>query len=128
MGPRIGHGTTSSLSAVNLLCDQERRARGIPQQQRRVAKKQGELLPLWSLEGLFVHYSKEKALLVYAEALAATEYLVARRGREALVKILRMLGGDETMNEALKTVVGLDYQQFQTAWEADLMRFRPSAY
>ena len=94
-----------------------------PYPRLRVAKKQGELLPLWSLEGLFVHYSKEKALLVYAEALAATEYLVARRGREALVKILRMLGGDETMNEALKTVVGLDYQQFQTAWEADLMRF-----
>ena len=31
------------------------------------------------------------------------------------------------MNEALKAVVGLDYQEFQTAWEADLKRFRPSA-
>jgi hypothetical protein len=27
------------------------------------------------------------------------------------------------MNDALKKVVGLDYQEFQTAWEADLERY-----
>ena len=94
----------------------------------RVVQAEGNLLPLWSLEGLFVNYSKEKARLVYAESLAATEYLELRRGRESLRKILRILGGSHTMNEALKEVVGLDYQEFQTAWEADLKRFRPSAH
>ena len=98
-----------------------------PYPRLRVAQAEGNLLPLWSLEGLFVNYSKEKARLVYAEALAATEYLKLRRGRGSLRKILRILGGSHTMNEALKAVVGLDYQEFQTAWEADLKRFRPSA-
>ncbi|TDI38147.1 MAG: tetratricopeptide repeat protein [Acidobacteria bacterium] len=94
----------------------------------RVAQAEGNLLPLWSLEGLFVNYSKEKARLVYAEALAATEYLELRRGRESLRKILMILGSSHTMNEALKAVVGLDYQEFQTAWEADLKRFHPSTH
>jgi hypothetical protein len=29
------------------------------------------------------------------------------------------------MNDALKKVIGLDYQELQTAWEADLERYRP---
>ena len=99
-----------------------------PYPRLRAAQAEGNLLPLWSLEGPFVNYSKEKARLVYAEALAATEYLELRRGRESLRKILRILGGSHTMNEALKTVIGLDYQEFQMAWEADLKRFRPRAH
>ena len=99
-----------------------------PYPRLRMAQAEGNLLPRWSLEGLFVNYSKEKARLVYAEALAATEYLELRRRRESLRKILRLLGGSHTMNEALKTVIGLDYQEFQMAWEADLKRFRPSAH
>ncbi len=91
----------------------------------RAARAESRILPLWSLEGPIVNYSKDKAVLVYAEGLAATEYVTARRGRDALVKILRLLARKQTMNEALKTVVGLDYQEFQTAWEADLERYRP---
>jgi tetratricopeptide (TPR) repeat protein len=87
------------------------------------ARAEGSLLPLWSLEGPLLNYSKEKALLAYAEALAATEYLAARRGRPALIRILHLLGERQTMNDALKKVVGLDYQEFQTAWEADLGRY-----
>ena len=91
----------------------------------RAARAESRILPLWSLEGPIVNYSKDKAVLAYAEGLAATEYVTARRGRDALVKILRLLTRGQTMNEALKTVVGLDYQEFQTAWEADLERYRP---
>jgi len=93
----------------------------------RAAQAESKILPLWSLEGPVVNYSKDKAILVYAEGLAATEYITARRGRDALVKILRLLARKQTMNEALKTVIGLDYQEFQTAWEADLERYRPPA-
>ena len=89
------------------------------------ASAQGEVLPLWSLEGPLLNYSKEKALLAYAEALAATEYLEARKGRTALLHILELLGERYTMNDALKKVIGLDYQELQTAWEADLERYRP---
>jgi tetratricopeptide (TPR) repeat protein len=89
------------------------------------AAAQGEVLPLWSLEGPLLNYSKEKALLAYSEALAATEYLEARKGRKALLHILELLGERHTMNDALKKVIGLDYQELQTAWEADLERYRP---
>ena len=73
-----------------------------------------------------LNYSKDKALLVYAQSLSATEYVTARKGRLALVKILAMLAQRQTMNDALKKIVGLDYQEFQAAWEADLTRYRPA--
>lgn len=91
----------------------------------RTARTESKILPLWSLEGPIVNYSKDKALLAYAEGLAATDYITARRGKDAIVKILRLLARGHPMGEALKTVVGLDYQEFQLAWEADLDRFRP---
>lgn len=102
-------------------------ARVDPYPTLRDARSRGRLLPLWSLEGPLVSYSREKAHLVYAEALAATDYIAARRGKDALLEILQLLSRRETMNEALKSVVGLDYQEFQTAWEADLDRYRPPA-
>ena len=91
----------------------------------RAARAESKILPLWSLEGPIVNYPKDKALLAYAEGLAATDYITARRGPDAIAKILRLLARGQTMGEALKTVIGLDYQEFQTAWEADLDRFRP---
>jgi tetratricopeptide (TPR) repeat protein len=97
--------------------------RSDPYPRVKAALAEGNLLPLWSLEGPLLDYSKEKALLAYAEALAATEYLAARKGRSSLIRILHLLGERKTMNDALKAVVGLDYQEFQTAWEADLGRY-----
>jgi tetratricopeptide (TPR) repeat protein len=97
--------------------------RSDPYPRVKAALAEGSLLPLWSLEGPLLDYSKEKALLAYAEAHAATEYLAARRGRSSLIRILHLLGERQTMNDALKEVVGLDYQEFQTAWEADLGRY-----
>lgn len=97
--------------------------RSDPYPRVKAALAEGSLLPLWSLEGPLLNYSKEKALLAYAEALAATEYLAARRGRSALIRILHLLGERQTMNDALRSIVGLDYQEFQTAWEADLGRY-----
>lgn len=98
-----------------------------PYPKLREAKASGRLLPLWSLEGSLLHYSKDKARLAYAESAAAVEYLEARRGREGIVRILKLLGEQQTMNDVLKRVVGLDYQELQTAWEADLTRYRPPA-
>jgi Tfp pilus assembly protein PilF len=98
-----------------------------PYPRLREAQARGALLPLWSLEGPLLNYSKEKALLVYAQSLSATQYVTARKGRSALVKILGMLAQRQTMNDALKKVVGLDYQEFQVAWEADLTRYRPTS-
>jgi tetratricopeptide (TPR) repeat protein len=88
----------------------------------REARDTGTIMPLWSLEGSLMHYSKDQARLAYMESLAATQYVVKRRNRRALTQILDTLADRKTMNEALKKVVGLDYQEFQTAWEADLDR------
>ena len=87
------------------------------------ARDNGLLLPLWSLEGTILHYTKDKVRLAYLESLAATHYIVARRNRSALVQILNQLAEQKTMNDTLRKVVGLDYQEFQTAWEADLDRY-----
>lgn len=88
------------------------------------AQSDGKLLPLWTLEGSLTHYSKEEALLVYSEALAATEYVAVRRGREAHTQLLRLLAQGRKMDDALKQVIGLDYHEFQAAWEADLHRYQ----
>ncbi|HEX9724666.1 MAG TPA: tetratricopeptide repeat protein [Vicinamibacteria bacterium] len=90
------------------------------------AKESNALLPLWSLEGPLLSYSTDKARLVYLESLAATQYLVDRKGTEALHQILDLLARRYTMNDALNKVIGLDYQELQIAWEADLTRYRPS--
>ena len=97
-----------------------------PYPRLRDAQARGTLLPLWSLEGPLLNYSKDKALLAYAQSLSATEYVTARKGRSALIRILEMLAQRQTMNDALKKIVGLDYQEFQAAWEADLARYRPA--
>ena len=89
----------------------------------RKARDNGLLLPLWSLEGSILHYTKDKVRLAYLESLAAIHYIVARRNRNALVQILNRLAEQKTMNDTLRKVVGLDYQEFQTAWEADLDRY-----
>lgn len=99
-----------------------------PYPRLRAAQADGTLLPLWTLEGPLTGYSKDKARLAYAQALSATEYLAARRGRDALARILRLLAERKSMNEALKQVIGLDYQEFQTAWEADLGRYESSGH
>jgi tetratricopeptide (TPR) repeat protein len=87
------------------------------------ARADGSLMPLWTLEGPLLNESRDKALLAYAQALSATEYLAARKGHAALLQILRLLSERYTMGDALKRVVGLDYREFQTAWEADLDRY-----
>ncbi len=86
------------------------------------AKEAGGLLPLWSLEGPLLSYSTEQARLAYYESLAATQYLVKRKGRDSLIRIMDLLARRYTMNDALNKVIGLDYQELQTAWEADLGR------
>lgn len=90
----------------------------------RHAREEGRLFPIWSLEGQLLGYSREDARIAYLQALAVTQYLVERRGREGLNRILSLLAARQTMNDALKNVIGLDYQELQTAWEADLDRPR----
>ena len=90
------------------------------------AKESGRILPLWSLEGPLLNYSTEQARLAYYQSLAATQYLVKRRGKDSLNRIMDLLARRYTMNDALNKVIGLDYQELQTAWEADLGRYRPA--
>jgi tetratricopeptide (TPR) repeat protein len=99
--------------------------RSDPYPRLKAARADGSLLPLWSLEGPLINDSKDKALLAYAQALSATEYLAARKGHAALLQILKLLSERHTMGDALQRVVGLDYRDFQTAWEADLERASP---
>lgn len=99
--------------------------RSDPYPRLRAARADGSLMPLWILEGPLLNDSKDKALLAYAEALSATEYLIARKGQAALLQLLRLLADGYAMGDALKRVVGLDYREFQTAWQADFDRYSP---
>lgn len=91
------------------------------------AKESDALMPLWSLEGPLLDYPTEKARLAYLEAFAATQYLVDRKGQDALSRLLDLLARRYTMDDALNMVIGLDYQELQIAWEADLDRYHVAA-
>lgn len=84
------------------------------------------LPPLWSLEGPFLNLSVEQARLAYLTSLAATRYLIDRKGQRVITDILAVLANTKGMNEALSKVLGLDYQELQTVYEKDLDRYRPS--
>jgi len=92
----------------------------------REARDNQSLLPLWSLEGPFLNLSPEQARIAYLTSVAATNYLVERKGNQALTEILDLLSQMKTMDEALTRVIGLDYQELETVWEADLDRYRPA--
>jgi hypothetical protein len=84
-----------------------------PYPRLRDAQARGALLPLWSLEGPLLNYSKDKTLLVYAQSLSATEYVTARQGRLALVKILAMLAQRQTMKTRSRRSLGSTIRRFR---------------
>ena len=92
----------------------------------REARDRKSLPPLWSLEGPFLNLGVEEARLAYLTSLAATKYLVERKGQRVLTDILIELGGTRSMNEALQRTIGLDYQALETVYEKDLDRYRPA--
>jgi tetratricopeptide (TPR) repeat protein len=76
-------------------------------------------IPLRELEGSFMRFDSSRAGLAYAESLAAVEMLRDRYGAFQLPELLRALGRGRTMEEALREVLRMGYEDL----EADLARF-----
>ena len=79
---------------------------------------QSRQVPLRELEGSFMRFDSSRAGLAYAESLAAVEVLRERYGAFQLPELLRALGRGRTMEEALREVLRINYEDL----EADLAR------
>lgn len=80
---------------------------------------QSRQVPLRELEGSFMRFDSSRAGLAYAESLAAVETLRERYGAFQLPELLRALGRGRTMEEALREVLRMSYEDL----EADLARY-----
>jgi tetratricopeptide (TPR) repeat protein len=73
----------------------------------------GNQVPLNQLEGLFSSYSKQEAIVAYAESLAATEYIRNQYGMSDLARILARLGQGDSVETALRTSIHIGYAQLE---------------
>lgn len=80
---------------------------------------QSRQVPLRELEGSFMRFDSSRAGLAYAESLAAVGMLRDRYGAFQLPELLRSLGRGRTMEEALREVLRMSYEDL----EADLARY-----
>ncbi len=81
------------------------------------ASKNGTLLTMremqqWDVDG-------ERAFLAYSQANSLVDYIVATKGKAAILTILRRIGGDESPDEAFRAMVGMSQQQLWNQWARD---------
>ena len=74
------------------------------------------LLPLTALEGSWESLSGEKATVAYAEASAATQYLIQRFGMHKVHELLLHLKARQTIAAAMQDRLLLSYDHFQGQW------------
>jgi tetratricopeptide (TPR) repeat protein len=71
-------------------------------------------VPIVKLEGSFQGLTSSGAALAYAESHAAVEMLRDRHGAYQLPGLLRSLGSGRTMEQALREVLRMSYQDLET--------------
>ncbi len=81
-------------------------------------------IPLPALEGSFMRFQTNEAVVAYAESMAATEYIRDTYGMSELRRILERLGQGVSMEGAMKEYLHSDYPQF----EDELGRYLISKY
>jgi hypothetical protein len=81
-------------------------------------------IPLRALEGSFMRFQTNEAVVAYAESLAATEYIRETYGMSELRRILERLGQGSSMEGAMKEFLHSDYSQF----DDELGRYLTSKY
>jgi Tfp pilus assembly protein PilF len=73
----------------------------------------GQQLPLAKLRGSFTALNAGQARLAYAESLATVEYIRSRYSMAALQQILKAIAAGSSAEEALQSVISLDYDQLE---------------
>ncbi len=73
----------------------------------------GQIPPLSRLESSFANIPPDQITLVYAESLAAVEYLRDTQGLGELRRLLRVLAGNPNFDELLNQELRSSYSEFQ---------------
>jgi hypothetical protein len=69
-------------------------------------------LPMQMLESSFMRFDTSTAVVAYAESVAAVEMIRERHGDHQLPEILKVLREGRTLEDALRSVLRLSYQDF----------------
>jgi tetratricopeptide (TPR) repeat protein len=85
---------------------------------------QQKQVPLNALEGSFMAYSGQQAIVAYAESLAAAEYINETYGMSDLRLILERIGQGASTEAALRQTIHSGYEQL----ESDLGRYLKERY
>jgi hypothetical protein len=80
------------------------------------AAKQGELIPLSSLEVGFGYFNESRTRLAYAEALSAVTYLVETYGQDGMAALLAAYRQGMVTSEAFPEALGVTPGEFEADW------------
>jgi tetratricopeptide (TPR) repeat protein len=86
--------------------------------------RQGQLLPLLSLEGPFQTLPPADVTVAYAESLSAVAHIIRKRGEAGIVRLVLALSDGLPSEEALPVALALSYPEFQRSWEEYLKSVR----
>jgi hypothetical protein len=91
------------------------------------ATRDGSLIPL---EGITAQFptTRDRFLLAYGESVSAVDFLIRKHGRDALIGLVRSYATGLTDDEAFQQAIGLDIEEFDAAWRADLGAGEPTEY
>jgi len=73
----------------------------------------GKQAPLFQLEGSFSAFSRDQAIVAYAESLAAVEYLRSNYGTSGLRRMLQLISDGESGESALRITTRSNYREFE---------------
>jgi hypothetical protein len=79
------------------------------------AARDGTIMPLDGLIGAFPT-TRDRFFLAYAESVSAVDWIVANKGRDALIALIRSYADGVSDDEAFKAALGMDSDTFQQAW------------
>jgi hypothetical protein len=80
------------------------------------------LLPLTELEAGFTKLNREQASLAYAEAHAAAQYLLEKKGGYNVRRLLEAMATAESTDAAFHQALGISYAEFEQRCLAELAR------
>jgi tetratricopeptide (TPR) repeat protein len=91
------------------------------------ATREGQLLPLLTLEGPFQSLPAMDLSMAYAESLSAVAHILRKRGEPGVVRLLAALSDRLPSEEAMPVALALSYPEFQRSWEEYLTSTPASA-
>ncbi len=92
----------------------------VDDQLRAVAQRRG-MIPLSVLEGSFMRFNSNQALLAYAESLSVVGYLVNRYGFYRVTRLLEALSKLQAIDAACRDAFATPYETIEKSWQTSLL-------